>query len=50
MMVDVVGLGLGSGRWVMVLHSDGSWVGSRIGVGLHDGVREMGMVLGSSCS
>jgi len=37
-MVDDVGFGLGMDRWVMRLGHDGSWMGSRISVGLDGGV------------
>jgi len=37
-MVVGVGIGLGLDRWVMGLGSNGSWVGSRIGVGVDGGV------------
>jgi len=37
-----VGLGLGLDKWVMGLGSDGSWMGSRIGVGLDGGLGGVG--------
>jgi len=41
-MVVGVGLGLELDMWVMGLGCDGSWMGSRIGIGLDDGVGGVG--------
>jgi len=49
MMVDGVEIGLGLDRWVIGLGNDGSWVGSRIGVGLDGGVGGVVIVLGLGC-
>jgi len=43
--VDGVGLGLGLDRGVMGLGCDGLWMGSRIGIGLDDGL-DGGWVIG----